>query len=511
MTTNRRQMLRNAAALGLGGTLTDWNAWLRLGPTRAAEESRTARNLVELEPDVEPLVRKIEETPREKCFDMITVELAGGLTYRRFLAALFLAGVRNVNPQPPGFDLHCVFVIHAAHQMSLDALPGERLLPLYWALDEFKKAQASDAKKNGDWRMVQLRGRLPSAAAATQEFHEAMEAWDIPRAERAVVMLVRTRSAGEVMETMWRYGARDFRNIGHKAIFVANAWRTLQTIGWRHAEPVLRSLVTGLLDFGRDQRVNEYVYADQVNTWQQSIVATGHLPADWAAGTADDGVMLRYLQQLREGATDGVCQAAVTELDRGSVNATALWDAAHLAAGEQMMRQPGIVGLHAVTSVNALHYAFQATTVEATRLNMLLQALGWVCQFHHAELARKEPRFDVDLVELESAELPSNPNEAVAAVFEAKSKPEAARLALAYGRKKLDADAFATAARSLVFSKGNEPHGYKYPVAVFEDYRLVSPQWRPQMLATAVYHLPNSQTADVPLMQNARELVRSLT
>ncbi len=38
---------------------------------------------------------------------------------------------------------------------------------------------------------------------------------------------------------MWEYGARDFRNIGHKAIYAANAWRTLQAIGWRHAEPVL--------------------------------------------------------------------------------------------------------------------------------------------------------------------------------------------------------------------------------------------------------------------------------
>ena len=48
-----------------------------------------------------------------------------------------------------------------------------------------------------------------------------------------------------------RYGARDFRDIGHKAIYVANAWRTLQTIGWQHAEPVLRSLAYALLDHER--------------------------------------------------------------------------------------------------------------------------------------------------------------------------------------------------------------------------------------------------------------------
>ena len=50
----------------------------------------------------------------------------------------------------------------------------------------------------------------------------------------------------------WRYGARDFRDIGHKAIFVANSYRTLVTIGWRHAEPILRSLAYALLDLARE-------------------------------------------------------------------------------------------------------------------------------------------------------------------------------------------------------------------------------------------------------------------
>ena len=44
-----------------------------------------------------------------------------------------------------------------------------------------------------------------------------------------------------------KYGCRDFRDIGHKAIYVANAFRTLEVIGWQHAEPVLRSLAFALL------------------------------------------------------------------------------------------------------------------------------------------------------------------------------------------------------------------------------------------------------------------------
>src|SRR6202008_4850594 len=79
-------------------------------------------------------------------------------------------------------------------------------------------------------------------------FIEAMDRWDEAGADAAVAQLARTEGAGEVLEVFLRYGARDFRDIGHKAIYVANSWRTLQTIGWRHAEPVLRSLAFAILE-----------------------------------------------------------------------------------------------------------------------------------------------------------------------------------------------------------------------------------------------------------------------
>src|SRR5262245_42660172 len=45
--------------------------------------------------DLEPVVRLIEETPREKCVAVFVNELRRGLSYRRFLAAAFFAGVRK--------------------------------------------------------------------------------------------------------------------------------------------------------------------------------------------------------------------------------------------------------------------------------------------------------------------------------------------------------------------------------------------------------------------------------
>jgi len=105
--------------------------------------------------------------------------------------------------------------------------------------------------------MRDMKGAVPTSERSFAEFTAAMDGWDMERAERAAVSLARFHSSAEVFEQMWQYGARDYRNIGHKAIYVANACRTLQTIGWQHSEPVLRSLVLGLLDFGREQKVME--------------------------------------------------------------------------------------------------------------------------------------------------------------------------------------------------------------------------------------------------------------
>ena len=74
-----------------------------------------------------------------------------------------------------------------------------------------------------------------------------MDNWDEEAADASVVGLVRTATTGELFDLFAKYGSRDFRDIGHKIIYVANAFRVLDVIGWQHAEPVLRSLAYALL------------------------------------------------------------------------------------------------------------------------------------------------------------------------------------------------------------------------------------------------------------------------
>lgn len=511
---SRRQFLQGTT---IAGATLGLDAFLPLGPVNAAD-AKVTPELVRLSDDIEPLVRLIEETPRDKCLAVMVERLRQGVAYRQLLAALFLAGVRNVNPQPVGFKLHCVFVIHSAHQLSLDARTEERLLPLFFALDQFKKSQEEDVKQ-GDFRLQPVQGKLPAAEAAWDEFHAAMDAWDEPRADRAIAVLVRTRGALEIIERLWRYGARDYRNIGHKAIFVANSWRTLETIGWQHAEPVLRSLVLGLLDFGKNKQVNGYAFADQayLGNVEKARQSARQLPGDWAAPRGERALTEELLVMLRGGQTEEACRFAVARLVDGKAGAGAIWDAVHLASGELMMRQPGIFGLHTVTSANALHYAFRMSADPETRLVLLLQGLGWMSQFRNfmGQGSGKKLK-DVKIGDLTPGTLPAAADEAVADIlatvsrtskdYEAKAA-EAAGKAFRFAEQHPDAEPLLTAARRLILTKAVEAHDYKYPAAIFEDYRLVSPEWRPHMLAAASYYFYGTNTPDSPLMTRAREAI----
>ena len=108
-----------------------------------------------------------------------------------------------------------------------------------------------------------------------------MDAWDADAADAAVAGLCRASGAAETMEPFWRYAVRDQRDIGHKAIFAAQCWRTLQAIGWQHAEPVLRSLAFGMLDLQGDSR------PVAVGPYEANLEQAKKVRDDWQAGKPD--------------------------------------------------------------------------------------------------------------------------------------------------------------------------------------------------------------------------------
>ncbi|MGH9657157.1 MAG: hypothetical protein ACRD96_01365 [Bryobacteraceae bacterium] len=470
-------------------------------------DAEVTPDIFRFRPEIEPLVTLIENTAREKCAAMAVEQLRRGVSYRQFMAALFLAGVRNVNPRPPGFAMHCVFVIHSAHLLGLEAPADARLLPLFYALDNFKGAQERDARQTGgDYVMRAIAGKLPAPDRAAVEFTAAMEAWDQERAERAVVALARHRAGGEVIDMLWRYGARDYRNIGHKAIYVANAARTLHTIGWQHAEPVLRSVVLALLDFGREQQVNGYALDDQC--YNANAKRVNEIAGDV---NRPEGDTVSILDVLRTASPGEACADIAARLAKGSTGAAAVWDAVHLAAAELRMRSRpanAIVSIHAVTAANALHHGWLAAPESRLRLLLLLQAAGWMAQFRHFSSARENALRDFAITRLEPGAEDSSPQEILSASL-ADPDPLAARVVRLARDLPARQSFFSAAVRNIV-TKAEEVHLYKYLAALIEDVPLVRPEWQPHLTAAVVYYTKGSNDPEPVAIKRAREALRTL-
>src|SRR5687767_8063493 len=220
---NRRDFIMRASQAGLVAGIGDF-AFLGNLPALSAQQVN-GRNIVSLAADIEPLVRLIEDSPRNQLLETVAQRIRTGTSYQELLGALMLAGVRGIQPRPVGFKFHAVLVVNSAHLATVAATDRDRWLPLFWALDFFKNAQAQNARE-GDWRMSAVaENQVPAAHQARERFQAAMDSWDVDGTDVATASLVRNAGAAEVIELFWRYGARDFRAIGHKAIYVANAWR----------------------------------------------------------------------------------------------------------------------------------------------------------------------------------------------------------------------------------------------------------------------------------------------
>ncbi|MFN0057397.1 MAG: hypothetical protein ACKVX7_02985 [Planctomycetota bacterium] len=513
----RRDFLRFSASVGFLGGLGSLGA---LGNV-LAEQGNIGPDRVRLSTDIEPIVRVIEETSREKIFAAAAQLLRSGVDYRQFMAALYLAGIRNVDSRSSGSRFHCVYVINSAHQLALESPAQERFLPLFWALDDFKGAQASRPRP-----MLTLDACTPSGADAIGRLRAAVHCWDRDAAEIALAGMARTCRAAEIFEELWRLGARDFRPIGHKAIFVTNTWRTLEIIGWQHAEPALRSLGQALAGNGT-QFENGLRFEDQCHRKNDELVQAyaAALPRDWvepatSGAAADAATAAALLAPVRAGNAAIACCEALALLTQSKARAGAIWDVVHLAAAEFMLRNPDLGSVHAVTSVNALHFGFRVARSTETRLFLLLQAVGWMAHFALTGglAAKPNPAPDENILNLARSAaggLENFPDDPVAAAeyivnTMATDRSAVARGAFGFATRHANHPALLSAARRLVFTRATDPHGYKYPAAAFEDISVVSPAWQPHMLAASMLYIPAPSVPESGVIQRAKEAVAGL-
>jgi hypothetical protein len=416
------------------------------------------------------------------------------------VAALFLAGIRNIQPRPVGFKFHAVLVVNSAHLASLASPDSDRWLPIFWAIDQFKASQARDVQE-GDWTMGPVdESALPPSHKAKAALIEAMDNWDESAADAAIVGMLRTAGADDVYETLARYGARDFREIGHKEIYLANSYRCLSVIGWHHAEPVLRSVVYAMLDRTgtKENPAKADLPADR--PFRRNLEAIKEIKDGWLDGKLNADATRELLAVIREGSAVDTSAKTIELLNKG-VATQSIWDAIFDGAGELLIRQPGILSLHATTFSNACHYSFQRCRDDATRRLLLLQNAAFMPLFRGNS---KDKGIHID--SLEPLAMKNGDTESVEEIFAeiSRDKLTAARKILGWLKNNPNPEAFADTARRMVFLKGRDAHDYKYSGAVMEDYKALAPMWRDRYLAASAFYLPGAGATDNELVKRTR-------
>ena len=506
---NRRHFLKTSAA---GATLVNLG-FLKPLSWAVAKDIAINSNYIKFGPEMDPLVKLIRNTKRENCVPVFIEKLKSGLSYQQFHGALFLAASETA-------DMHHVAQVYAAHRISAQCKIEERLLPLFWVLDRIKRGHEYDGYEKTTLR--QLSRTLPTAGNSGAFLKQAVLEGDKDQAELAIVALARSEGAAQAMYRLWEYAPRDLvGTMGHNQIGVSNAWRTLSTIGWQHAETSLRYLAR---EVSRPKVDNNY--EANITRMNQTV---SQLPAQWASNTSNNSVTLELYHLLRTPNPAASCDYICKALIKGDATAGAIWDAISLVSADIIFRYKtggdalGSYLIHIITSTNALRYGFQFVQPSNIRLLQLLQAAALVSSFFVRSAIKQNQLRPMNLIEdLNNINLrTSNTIQDVFKMLPEKkhfnnkhnldqrtASDNACKNAFSLLQNPKNEHAFLQTARSLLCVKATtDAHDYKFPAALFEDAYQVSSQWRPYLLAASVHALHGTSSTDTPVLIKARETI----
>ena len=399
---------------------------------------------------------------------------------------------------------HTVLALQSVHLTALN-LPGrERWLPVFWALDYFKRAQEAERRQSG-WTM----GPEPEPVAGTVEaarkrLTDALDRWDLEAVDPAVLDFARLATPEQLSEILFRYGIRDLRAIGHKVIAVQNVHRLLPVVGPEYAPPVFRSLAAALQNHSYDPNpATGDLPSDR--TWRAFQAMLGEIPKTWKQGRRDDAARNEFIRTLRETSELDAGRAAIDLLQHG-VSADSIWEALFAAAAELVLTQPTVVPVHAQTSANAFHYVFRHARTETTQLLALLQSAAFrpsaagsatrapICASTNWTLSRPPAPARTRWARL-SPNCRTIPSPALArpCITCSRAAPRTGWLPVHAGISRTAAE---------------QSHDYKFTEAALENHREMAPTaWRERILAASMAYFTGTAMAPSPVAQEALQLL----
>ena len=253
-------------------------------------------------------------------------------------------------------------------------------------------SQARDVRE-GDWTMAAVD---ESGGAAGRQGAAGVHRGDgqlgrSGRRRRGRGPGAHARARSELFELFCRYGARDFRDIGHKAIYVANSWRTLQVhrLAACRAGAALARLCAARIT--RASNPGQTRLPTPIARGGRTWSCAKKIRDDWQRGKLDDA---RDRANCSTTLRDGL--AATTRASRSSscsiagVAPQSIWDALFDGAGELLDAAAGhrraARGDHAPTRCTS---PFRRAADDETRRLLLLQNAAFLPMFREAMRTRQ--------------------------------------------------------------------------------------------------------------------------
>jgi hypothetical protein len=486
---NRRTFIQTAGATGVGLT----------GQLGLTDTDRPVTALLKL---LEDSVR--EHLPRE-----LVQRIRAGLRFEELLAALSWAAVRNVQPYPDvGYKYHSVMVLRSINATTQHLSSGEQWLPIVWAADYFKSSQAQE-KASSAWRLPKrLATSVAGAPAARRMLIAALDNWDRDAADAAIVNYAQAAPIDEVFSLLFAYGARDLREIGHKAIAIANAHSLVAMLGGSQSEAILRSTVAALQnsDAGPNPASHDL---EPDRPWRQNQTRLREIPAFLKQGRNDPAARAELRSELYRVSEEEAGTVIITMVRQG-ISPDCIWQVLFDTAAELVMAQPSILSVHAQTTANALHYAYRLCGSGETQQLMVLQCAAFIALFRQYTGASAS---DFNLEALQPLPLHRPGVDAIDEIYadvSAGRRLQAAGKALGYLQSGADPEALIAKTRHHFVYHADEPHDYKFPEAVFENYSHLSDvAWRRRFLSAGMAHFKAPAQHPSPVVRETLELLQS--
>jgi hypothetical protein len=463
--------------------------------------------LTDMDRPVRALLKLLEDSVREHLPRELVQRIRTGLRYQELFAALSWAAVRNVQPYPDvGYKYHSVMVLRSINTTTQHLSSGDQWLPIVWAADYFKSAQAQEQASSA-WRLsARSATSVGGAQAARDMLILALDKWDRDAADAAIVNYAKAAPTEEIFSQLFAYGARDLREIGHKAIAVANAHSSVTLLGSTQSEALLRSTVAALQN--SDAGPNPASHDLQPDRpWRLNQKRMREIPAIWKQGRNDPAARSELRSALYQVSEEEAGAVIVTMLRQG-ISPDSIWQVLFDTAAELVMAQPSILSVHAQTTANALHYGYRVCRSEQTQQLMMLQCAAFIALFRQFTQASAS---DFNLEALQPLPLKRPGVDAVDEVnaeVSAGRRLQAAGKALGYLQSGGDPEALIAEIRHRFVYHADEPHDYKFPEAVFDNYaHLSDAAWRRRFLSAGMAYFKAPAQHPAPVVQETLELL----